>query len=612
MRTAVATELKLSAKDLRFGNVIVGQTRSLPATLTNTGAKAVKISSISSSASRVFHVGNVKLPFTLEPGRGLEILIRFRPIEAGSVTGRILFDKTAASLEVQGQGVKRGGVRGGGSESALRASPTSIAFANVQVGESAKLPIVLTNTGTSPITISEERPAGVGFTIVGLKSPLTLEPRHSFRFSIEFSPHIRGTVSSVLKFTNRGETAVAIPMRGTGIAAGQLSDVPAAMNFGDVTVGTSASRSGTLRATEGNVTLRSVTSSSSAFLVSGISFPVTIAAGHSVHYTVKFTPRQSGTASAALSFASNAFDSEVSESLTGKGRTKGGGNESALRANPASLIFGNVQVGESAKLPIAVTNSGHSSITVSDGRMPGDGFTVVGLTSPLTLDAGQSFTFSIEFSPQRSGTVSSDLTFTDHGQTAVAIPLRGTGAATGRLSDVPAGMNFGNVTVGRSASRSGTLSATEGNVTVRSVTSDSSEFVLSGISLPVTIAAGHSVHYTVKFTPQQSGTASATLSFSSNALDSKVSESLTGSGVQANPSVVLNWNASTSKVIGYNVYRGSQSGGPYAKINQSVDSRTTFTDTSVAAGQTYYYVIAAVNSSGQQSKYSNQAQVEIP
>jgi len=64
--------------------------------------------------------------------------------------------------------------------------------------------------------------------------------------------------------------------------------------------------------------------------------------------------------------------------------------------------------------------------------------------------------------------------------------------------------------------------------------------------------------------------------------------------------------------VGYNVYRGSQSGGPYTKINSALDASTIYTDSSVQAGQTYYYVTTAVDSNGVESAYSNQIQAPVP
>jgi fibronectin type 3 domain-containing protein len=118
----------------------------------------------------------------------------------------------------------------------------------------------------------------------------------------------------------------------------------------------------------------------------------------------------------------------------------------------------------------------------------------------------------------------------------------------------------------------------------------------------------------VTFTPQASGSTSATLAFVSNASNSPTQQTATGSGVPApQHSVGLSWNASNSQgVVGYNVYRGGVSGGPYSQINTSLDGSMNYTDTQVVAGQTYYYVTTAVDGSGMESAYSNEAQAVIP
>jgi fibronectin type 3 domain-containing protein len=88
---------------------------------------------------------------------------------------------------------------------------------------------------------------------------------------------------------------------------------------------------------------------------------------------------------------------------------------------------------------------------------------------------------------------------------------------------------------------------------------------------------------------------------------------LSGTGVQPIPHLAtLSWTASTSTVIGYNVYRGTVSGGPYTKINSSVDATTTFTDTSVQAGHTYFWVVTAVDSSNVESVRSSEVSATIP
>ena len=83
-------------------------------------------------------------------------------------------------------------------------------------------------------------------------------------------------------------------------------------------------------------------------------------------------------------------------------------------------------------------------------------------------------------------------------------------------------------------------------------------------------------------------------------------------GGSVSHSATLNWTASTSSgVTGYNIYRGTTSGGPYTKVNAIPTSGPTYTDTTVQAGQTYYYVATAVDSSNE-SSYSNEAIAVIP
>ena len=78
-------------------------------------------------------------------------------------------------------------------------------------------------------------------------------------------------------------------------------------------------------------------------------------------------------------------------------------------------------------------------------------------------------------------------------------------------------------------------------------------------------------------------------------------------------SVSLSWTASvSSNVSGYNMYRGTTAGGPFTKVNSTLIIATSYQDTTVQAGQTYYYVATAVDSSAIESAYSNQAPAVIP
>jgi fibronectin type 3 domain-containing protein len=59
----------------------------------------------------------------------------------------------------------------------------------------------------------------------------------------------------------------------------------------------------------------------------------------------------------------------------------------------------------------------------------------------------------------------------------------------------------------------------------------------------------------------------------------------------------LNWTAASS-ATSYNVKRSTTNGGPYANVQTGVTG-TTFTNTGLTNGTPYYYVVTAVNASGE-------------
>ena len=191
----------------------------------------------------------------------------------------------------------------------------------------------------------------------------------------------------------------------------------------------------------------------------------------------------------------------------------------------------------------------------------------------------------------------------------------GNNPSSGQLAVSPSTLAFGNVTVGSNSTLTGTLTASTADVTVSSASWNGQGYSVSGITFPVTVNAGKSLNYSVNFDPQTSGSIPGSISFVSNASNSPSNQTLSGSGGSGNQSghsVSLNWDPSSSTVSGYNIYRSSQSGGPYAKLNPALLSSTNYSDSTVQSGTTYYYVATAVNSSNVESSYSNQATAAVP
>jgi len=589
---------------LAFGSILVGSNSSKPETLTNTGSASVTISQVTASGAG-FSVSGLTLPVTLAANQSVTFNAIFAPASAGATSGGLSVVSDASnsplSIPLSGTGLAAG---------TLTANPSSVNLGNVTVGSNQSLPVTVTNTGGVSVTVSSAAVTGSGFGFTGPSLPITLNAGQSTTFNATFAPSAAGAASGKLTITSNASNAtLSIPLSGTGIAQGQLASNPTSLSFGNIQVGTSKSLTDTLTNSGGtSLTISAASASGTGFSLSGLSLPLTLTAGQSTSFTVLFSPTTSGAASGSVSITSNASNPNLSIPLSGTGVTPG-----VLTANPTTLAFGNLQVGNSTNLSETVTNTGGSSVTISQANLTGAVFSISGLSLPLTLTANQSVTFTATFTPTTAGAASGSLSVVSNASNSpLNIALSGTGTAPGTLAVSPTSLSFGNVVVGSSSSLNGSLTASGASVTVASAGLNNGEFVLSGISLPATLAAGQSTPFTVTFTPQASGATSASLSFSSNAANSPTVQTMTGTGTAATQHTVdLSWTASAD-AVGYNIYRSTTSGSGYSMINSSLDSTTAYTDSTVVSGQTYYYVATAVNSESQESGYSNQAQAVIP
>lgn len=495
-------------------------------------------------------------------------------------------------------------VRARADNSQLTCTPARLKFGGVVIGQTQTLPVTLTNIGSTTVTVTGVTIGNSVLTTSYMSLPLVLPAGQSIGLNVNFSPTADGWTEGRITFFSNANPVLKLEAEGSGINGPSIIANPSAVSAGQVAIGTVSTTAVILTNVRPyGVTIKSSQVTGSGFSMTGAAFPLTLAAGQSLTVDVSFSPQSAGTIGGSLLLTGP----QLVLPLTGTGTAAG-----QLTANPASLSFGNVQVGGNLALSDSFINTGGSSVTISQVTVAGAGFGFTGLSVPLTLNPGASVTFSSSFAPQSAGTTSGSITVVSNSGPNLTVSLTGTGTAQGQLTLTPTSSNFGNTTVGTSASQTGTLSASGTSVSVSSASLNGAEFSLSGLSLPVTIPAGQSLPFTLTFAPQATGNASAVLSITSNASNSPTGN-LSGVGVSPpQHSVSLSWADSGSGIVGYNVYRGNTSGGPYAEINSGLDPSTTYTDSSVLAGQTYYYVATSVQSSGTESGYSNETQAVVP
>ena len=219
VRSAEATmeQLTCTPGELVFSKVIVGQSKSLSVTMTNTGATSVMVSRMRVNPS-VFSVGDLTLPLTLAAGQSVQFNVTFTPTTTGRNNGNVVFTSNASNSDLY---LPLGGL--GVNGWSLTATPSQLVFGNVQLGRRQSLPVSLTNAGSSSVTLSQGGLTGAGFHVNGIMLPLTLSAGQNLTFDVVFAPESTGTAVGRLSLSSPSSPTLQIVLGGTGASSVYLS-----------------------------------------------------------------------------------------------------------------------------------------------------------------------------------------------------------------------------------------------------------------------------------------------------------------------------------------------------------------------------------------------------
>jgi hypothetical protein len=603
--TTATGQLTANPVSLSFGTVGTGTSTTKQITLTNSGNAAVKISSVS-AAGTGFAISGLTMPTTLNASQSATLTAKFDPTTSGSHTGSVTVASDASNsfLTIA--------LSGTAAQPGLSVSPTSFNFGSVVDGQTKSQAFTLTNTGTATLTLAQITESGAGFSISGLSTPASLSAGQSATFSVLFAPTTTGALSgSVSISSNAANSPTAVALSGSGVAGTvTISATPSSLSFSAVNVGSTSSKSVSIANTGNvNLTISQFSVTGKDFSASGITTPLTLGAGHSATLSVAFKPLSSEQVSGNVTVTTSQGASDVIA-------VSGTGVQAGLTVTPSSVSFGSVPTGSSNSQTIQLSNSGTAALSISQVSVTGTGYSISTLALPVSLNPGQSTTFNAKFAPTSAGSTTGSISVMSSAPGSPAtISLSGSGVtSTQTLSFSSTSLNFGSLNTGLTSTKVVTVTNTgNANVTISAITASGTGFSLGGASTPVTLTPTQTLTFSVIFSPAAAGSDSGSVTVTSNASGSPAVIVLSGSGVQASTShtVTLNWNASSATVAGYNVYRSTNSGTGYAKIGSLIGS-LSYTDSTVQNATTYYYVTTAVDSSGTESSYSNEAVAVIP
>jgi hypothetical protein len=341
----------------------------------------------------------------------------------------------------------------------------------------------------------------------------------------------------------------------------------------------------------------------SEFTISANTCGATLTASATCIASITFTPAQSGLQLGIFSAASDAAGSPNSANLTGTGV---GASGAIIGINPSALIFGNVPISTNSGLTLVLTDESSASYATSSIALSGTNSADFSVTpSSCSLITNANCNLSVGFIPTINGPEVATLTITDNSASNPnVIQISGTGytPAPG-ATIVPSAIAFGDVVTSSASAPINTSLINSGSqtYTISAIAvggTNSADFAITGsgnCSTSTVLAPLQACPIQATFTPSGTSTESAYIQITDNATGSPRKLTLSGTGITSAHFMALSWIASSSpSVTGYNIYRGSQSGGPFTLLTPTPISGTSYNDSAVTHLATYFYVITAV------------------
>ena len=465
--------LSVPVTSLAFGEVLLGEDKSLTFTVSNTGGGRL-IGTASTSAPFAITQGG---SYDLGSGQAQTVRVRFAPTVRGAASGSVtLSGAHGGSVALSGQGIIAGTVS---------VTPTQLSFGAVEVGTSTTLSVVVRNVGDT--SVSGNASIANPFSIASGGS-YTLAPNATQTVVVRFTPNAVQSWSRDLSVT--GGAGATVLVSGSGYEPAAFTVSPTSVSFPNTRVGESSSGSVSITNT-GSVAGTANLSVSAPFEVTS-STSVYLAGGASASVSVRFAPTAAGSFSRSLSVSGGAGGA-VSATLSGVGV-----HPAQIAITPTSWNAGAVQVGTSASRTVTVSNTGGETLS---GSVSSVGDFVVVSGASYAIAGGSSHTLTLRFRPTQWDAQSATLAFSGGGGASLSV----SGSGYARLSRTS--IDFGDQNVNtRSGWQNVRIYNDSPNRTLSGSASTSAPFELHNRYRNYSIAPGSSRVVYVRFYPRSRNT----------------------------------------------------------------------------------------------------------
>jgi hypothetical protein len=409
-----------------IGGVRVGAQTQGTLVIRNTGTDSLHLSGVTLSGANAarFNIASFS-PAIAAAGQGVVLVNYFPTVEKYDTAIATIASDDASNATINVTVIAQG------LAPHITVQPNdTLDFGNVRINSApASRDITVQNIGSDVLNLSS---AVVTPSPFSLKSkPSSVDPGSSGLVSINFAPTVvgpfKGSVTISSDDARKPTTVVYVKGSGTNSAL----NVPSNVDFLGVPTSTSHDTIITLQNAGSagvNILKYTLTDANGVFTIKDSSAH-SIGGNSSIHVTLSFKPLAASSYSGTLTLTTD--DPNAATRTIG---LAGQGLAGALSFSSTSIDFGQVDSAKHVMLPLDITNSGSSGITIVSAVLTGadaSAFTVQSLSA--TIAPGQKLRVAISFDPSVPGQYSANLRITTNDAKTTDVKLSGIGVSVPKI-----------------------------------------------------------------------------------------------------------------------------------------------------------------------------------
>lgn len=560
--------LSSGSSGIAFDSTTIGTAVSKSIVVTNTGTAPLVLQPATLTGAGFVIVTNFNVNQTVAVGASATLTIQLTAATAGSFNSTLSFtsnDATSSPFNVSLAG----------QVNQVPASEISVAVLNgpglvdaagvlnlgtTTIGATVTQTLVVTNTGTSSLTLQPATIAGAGFTIVtNFSANQILAPGASANLVVRLNASTVGTAAATLSFANSDLDESPFDITLTG----QVNPLPApalqvqdqsgaaiateeAVQFGLATAGESTTRTITItNIGTANLILQPATFAGTGFtLTTNLAIDTVVIPGATATLVIRMDATTTGHFGGTVSFitndpAANPFEFSVAGDVAPMAAPHivvRLAEDAVIPNQFGNVSFGTTQPGAAISRTIVITNAGNADLILQPAALSGNGFAIVANTGvSQVLTPGSSANLVIQLTATSLGNSTGGLSISSNSPGSETYQFSLQGAVTPvtapaitvhelsgpEIQDGASTVEFGSPTVGDTVTKTivVTNSGTAPLILQSAQLTGSGFTLLTNFTTNQTVAPGDSANLQVQLDAASVGTASAVLAFADNTTD---------------------------------------------------------------------------------------------